>query len=79
MPPPATSSGAAGAWFTVWSRPQNVALSSAADPLDGGRGPGPLLDQSNRDIVQASGNGDQLRIRLTNRYGATYSPNGTRP
>src|SRR4051812_39501398 len=57
-------------WFTAWSRPQSVAAAAAADPADGGRGPGPLLDQSVRNIVRVTGGGSTLRLRLSNRYGA---------
>lgn len=77
--PEASASARPASWFSVWSRPQNVVLASAADPLDGGRGPGPLVDQSVRDIVQSTGSGDRVRVRLTNRFGATYSPDGSTP
>jgi lysophospholipase L1-like esterase len=67
------------AWFSAWSRPQSVALAAAADTLGGGRGPGPLLDQSVRDVVRVTGSGTAVRIRLSDRYGATLSPTGSTP
>lgn len=66
-------------WFTAWSRPQSVALAAAADPLEGGRGPGPLLDQTVRNVVRVTGAGTEVRLRLSNHYGATLSEDGTLP
>jgi lysophospholipase L1-like esterase len=66
-------------WFSAWSRPQSVAIASAADPLNGGRGPGPLVDQTVRNIVRVTGAGSAVRIRLSNRYGATLSADGSTP
>lgn len=66
-------------WFTAWSRPQSLALAAAADPLDGGRGPGPLVDQSVRNVVRVTASGTALRLRLSNRYGPSLQPDGTTP
>ncbi|MDT7572922.1 MAG: hypothetical protein QOE05_3096 [Actinomycetota bacterium] len=73
------SAGPAEQWFSAWSRPQSVMLGAAADGLDGGRGPGPLLDQSVRDVVRLAASGSAVRIRLSNRYGAALSPEATVP
>lgn len=77
--PAASAAPSGGSWFTAWSRPQSVAVAGVADTLKGGRGPGPLLDQSVRDIVRVSGAGTAVRIRVSNRYGPSLSPNGTLP
>lgn len=73
------SEAAAERWFSSWSRPQSVPVAAAADPADGGRGPGPLADQSVRDVVRLSTGGSAVRLRLSNRYGATLVPEGTLP
>ncbi|MCW2542864.1 MAG: hypothetical protein JWM40_416 [Frankiales bacterium] len=66
-------------WFSAWSRPQSVVVGAAADSADGGRGPGPLVRQSVRDIVRVTGAGSAVRVRLSNRYGASLSPGLTLP
>lgn len=77
------STSAAGAdparWFSAWSRPQAIAVTGAADALDGGRGPGPLVDQTVRNVLRLSAGGTALRVWLSNRYGATPLPDGTPP
>jgi lysophospholipase L1-like esterase len=75
---PATAGSARSHWFSAWSRPQSVVAGAAADSADGGR-PGPLLRQSVRDIVRLAGDGSAIRVRLSNRYGASLSPDATLP
>jgi lysophospholipase L1-like esterase len=75
----AAQSQAGGRWYSAWSRPQSVVVGAAADLTEGGRGPGPLVDQSVRDVVRLTGAGSAVRIRLSNRYGATLTPEGTVP
>ena len=75
----ATKGGATVGWFAAWSRSQSVVVGATADSLDGGRGPGPLLEQSVRDIVRLTGAGEAVRVRLSNRYGASLSPSTTTP
>lgn len=77
--PPRAAAAPPSAWFSAWSRPQSVVTGEAADPLGGGRLPGPLLDQTVRDVVRVSGSGTALRVRLSNRYGASLTPTGTTP
>lgn len=66
-------------WFSAWSRPQNIVVASAADPTTGGRGPGPLVDQSVRDVVRLTGSGTAVRVHLTNRFGLGLSPEQATP
>jgi lysophospholipase L1-like esterase len=70
---------AAGRWFTAWSRPQSIAVAGAASATEGGQGPGPLVDQSVRDIIRLTASGTAVRIRLSNRYGAGLSPEQATP
>jgi lysophospholipase L1-like esterase len=79
LTPSAGASNSTERWFTSWSRPQSVVVAAAADPADGGRGPSPLVDQSVRNIVRLTGSGSAIRLRLSNRYGATLTPTGTLP
>lgn len=71
-----TSTGS-NVWFAAWSRSQSVVVGAAADLTSGGRGPGPLLDQSVRDIVRLTGAGTAVRVRLSNRYGPGLTPAST--
>ncbi len=68
-----------GRWFSAWARSQSVPAAAAADPAAGGRGPGPLHDQSVRDVVRVSAAGSSVRLHLSNRYGASLTPSGTLP
>lgn len=77
--PAAASPASRPGWFAAWSRPQSVALAAAADALDGGRGPGPLVEQTVRDVVRITGAGTAVRFHLTNRYGAGLRPEDTTP
>lgn len=70
---------AAADWVTAWSRPQGIPVSAAADVLNSGRVPAPLVNQSVRNIVRVTGGGTALRIRLSNRYGSSLLPSGTLP
>ena len=74
-----SAAAGSGGWFSAWSRSQSVVVGAAADSLDGGRGPGPLLDQSVRDVVRLTGSGSAVRVRLSNRYGPGLSPRATTP
>lgn len=75
----ANPSSSSGAWFAAWSRSQNVSVGAAADVLSGGPGPTPLIEQSVRDIARVSASGDQVRVRLSNRFGASPVANSLVP
>src|SRR5689334_8786602 len=79
LAPHGADAGAKARWFSAWSRPQSVVVGAAADAADGGRGPSPLVDQTVRDVVRVTGAGSAVRIRLSNRYGASLVPTGTLP
>lgn len=76
---PAVAAQPTDQWVSAWSRPQSVVTGEAADPLDGGRLPGPLVDQTVRDVVRVSTGGSAVRLELSNRYGASLTPTGTTP
>ena len=68
---------ASGHWFAAWARPQSTAVGGAADATTGGKGPGPLVDQTVRAILHVTGSGSAVRVQLANRYGITIVPEGT--